>query len=162
MFKTIIVIGGFIALMGCSALTGPATPCSPITVCTNLILGDYTALRQFKLSLDAADQVPVVAMQPTPVIITPNPGPAPPVIVTPVVPTTGAPPIVVAPPVVGSGGPVVTPSARYRRHSHRFDDNPPASAAALNAAQLSQLTLAAACRYSASGEPTRGQYCEPF
>jgi hypothetical protein len=61
----------------------------------------------------------------------------PPVTITPVVPTP-------APPVVGSGGPVVTPNARRQRTSHRFDDNPPATAAALNAAQLSQLTLAAA------------------
>jgi hypothetical protein len=125
--------------------------CYPISVCVNAIISENTSLHQLRLSLDATDQAPVVVMQPTPVIVSPNPGPAPPVIVTPVVP-----------PVVGSGGPIVTPSARYRRHSHRFDDNPPVSAATLNAAQLSQLTIAAACRYSADGQPTRGQYCEPW
>ena len=141
------------ALVGCS--TAPTTSCQPIATCTGYILSEATSLHQLELALAALQQAPTVVMQPTPVIVSPNPVSAPPVTVTPVVPTP-------VPPVVGSGGPVVTPSARYRRHSHRFDDNPPVSADALNAAQLSQLTIAAACRYSASGEPTRGQYCEPF
>jgi hypothetical protein len=126
------------ALGGCAATAPPTSPCYPVSVCVSAIINEATSLHQLELALAALQQAPTVVMQPMPVIVSPNPGPAPPVTVTPVVPGTPV------PPVVGSGGPVVTPNARHRRHSHRFDDNPPVSAAALNAAQLSQLMLAAA------------------
>jgi hypothetical protein len=122
-----------------AVLTGCPTPpaaVSPIAAYGQAVLNELAEAHQFELRAAAIPQAPVMAMQQQPVLITPNPV-APPVTVTPVVPTP-------VPPVVGSGGPVVTPSARYRRHSHQFDDNPPATAAALNAAQLSQLMLAAA------------------
>jgi hypothetical protein len=116
-------------LVGCAA--APTMSSTPISTYTTLILNEATSLHQLELALAALQQAPTVVMRPTPVIVTPNPGPAPPVTVTPVVP--GAP----VPPVVGGGGPIVTPSVRYRRHSHQSDDNPPVSAASLNAAQLS-------------------------
>jgi hypothetical protein len=136
----LIAIVSLVALMGCTTTTpSSTTPCYPISVCANAIISEATSLHQLELALAALQQAPTVVMQPTPVIVTPNPVSVPPVTVTPIVP--GAP----VPPVVGSGGPVVTPSLRHRRRStHRFDDNPPVSAASLNAAQLSQLTLAAA------------------
>jgi hypothetical protein len=144
MNKTIIPLLGIVALTGCAA-TAPTTSGTPISAYATLILNEATSLHQLELALAALQQAPTVVMQPTPVIVTPNPGPAPPVLVTPIVP--GTPP---APPVVGGGvpqfpaGPVLTPSARQKRHAiHQFDDNPPASAAALNAAQLNQLLLAA-------------------
>lgn len=126
-------------LVGCAPAAPTTSLCQPIAACSNYILSEATSLHQLELALAALQQAPTVVMQPVPVVVTPNPGPAPPVVVTPVVP--GGTPV---PPVVGSGGPVVTPSFRHRRRSvHQFDDNPPVSAAVLNAAQLSQLTLAA-------------------
>jgi hypothetical protein len=125
------------ALVGCTATAPPTSPCYPVAACANAIISEATSLHQLELALAALQQAPTVVMQPTPVIVSPNPVSMPPVTVTPVVPTP-------VPPVVGSGGPVVTPSARQRRHSHRFDDNPPVSADALNAAQLSQLMFVAA------------------
>jgi hypothetical protein len=138
------------ALTGCPGITGTSQPCYPVSTCTNALIAEYASLHQLKLSLDAADQAPIVVMQPTPVIVQPNPTVQPPVIVTPVVP--GIPGAPIPSPIVGTGvpqfpsGPVLTPSTRKRRVSRRFDDNPPASAASLNAAQLSQLTLAAAAQ----------------
>lgn len=115
-FKIIVVLGGFVALVGCTT-TATSPMCFPISVCTNQIISEAAALHQLKMALDAVDQTPVVVMQPQPVIITPNPVVPSPVVVTPVIPTPAP-----VPPVVGTGvpqfptSPVITPSLRQKSH----------------------------------------------
>lgn len=142
----IIVALGLAVLAGCTT-SAQTVSCTPISICANQILSEATSLHQLEMALAALQQAPVVVMQPTPVVVTPNPTTTPPVVVTPVLPT----PRPSVPPSVGSGvpqfpsSPVVTPSARLKRHSLRkSDDNPPVSAASLNAAWLNALNLVTA------------------
>src|SRR5258708_7934379 len=110
-------------LAGCSGLLGNSAPApSPLSAQVDAILANYALLRKLELGMLAIDQSPVVMSVPSPVVVTPNPPGAPPVVVTPV-------------PAPTLPGPVVSPSLRpLKRHRATIDQM--TATAMLNAEQL--------------------------
>lgn len=101
-------------------LTQPVstTAGSPAITYSAAIIQEAMAIHQLQMALDAIPYMPVMAMMPEPVMMSPTAGGTPPIVITP--PVTTQPPVIVTPlPAPTTGSPIVTPNARHRRQAER-------------------------------------------